>query len=401
MHSPFLPQSIEPFVREPVMIRARPRSLRRPLALAGGLALLAIVFLSGTWVGYHERWPFGLIHRARSVLHLRRSVAVLPARLRGVDLGRTITVASAADVETRRRQVQAVIWGDAPLPLTRLPTVEAGITDRRWQPTPGVARIDRLTITLPGGVHSVAYHFIPAGRAHSTLLIFHQGHSGDFLGSRDTISRLVSRGYPVIALAMPLLGLNDRPTARMAGGDDVLIESHNQMALLDYPLQYFIEPVVVAVNYARGRLGAAEVGMIGISGGAWTTTVAAAVDPRIRFVFPVAGSLPLTLRSRSWERDGGDFEQLYPPLLRVASYLDLYVLGATGEGRQQLMIYNDEDPCCFAGSRAALFAPSVTRRVRELGTGRFDLLVDRNDEHSLSDAGLDRIFATLESSPPG
>jgi dienelactone hydrolase len=246
-------------------------------------------------------------------------------------------------------------------------------------------------------VRSIAYHFVPAGPARSTLLIYHQGHLGDFVASRATISRLASRGYPVIALAMPLLGMNDRPTVRLAGGDEMLVESHDQMGLLDHPLQYFVEPVVVAVNYARERLGAARVGMIGISGGAWTTTVAAAVDPRIGFVFPVAGSLPLALRSRSWVRDGGDFEQIYPPLLRVASYLDLYVMGAAGEGRRQLMIYNDEDPCCFAGARAALFAPAVTRRVRELGAGRFDLVVDRNDEHSLSAAGLDRIFAALES----
>lgn len=379
---------------ETVAVRARPRvRVAWVLLAAATLAASALIFLLGMWTGYQQRWPFHLIHRARSALRLRSSVAAVPAHLRSIDLDRTFTITSREDAVARRGQVTEVIWGRAALPLDRLPAVEAGIDDPRWRETPGVSRIDRLNIALDGGVHSVAYHFVPRGSPRSTLVIFHEGHGGDFITSRETIEYLVTHGYPVIALAMPLLGMNDRPTIPVAGGQTYQITSHNQMGLLDHPLRYFVEPVVVAVNYALGPLGSRRVAMLGVSGGGWTTTLAAAVDERIRFVFPVAGSLPIVLRA---PRDHADFEQAYPPLLRVASILDLYLLGAYGEGRRQLMIYNDEDPCCFAGTRAELFRPALARRVAALGAGRVDLWVDRHAEHTASRDALDRIRESME-----
>ena len=45
--------------------------------------------------------------------------------------------------------------------------------------------------------------------------------------------------------------------------------------------------------------------MVSISGG-WTTTVYAAIDPRVTRSYPVAGSLPIPLRVDV--RDWGDWE---------------------------------------------------------------------------------------------
>ena len=44
-------------------------------------------------------------------------------------------------------------------------------------------------------------------------------------------------------------------------------------------------------------LGYKRVVMVGLSGGGWTTTVAAAIDPRIDLSIPVAGSLPFAMRT--------------------------------------------------------------------------------------------------------
>lgn len=55
-------------------------------------------------------------------------------------------------------------------------------------------------------------------------------------------------------------------------------------------MRFFIEPVVLAVNYAKA-LGYDEIVMLGLSGGGWTTTVSAAVDSRIKLSIPVAGSV--------------------------------------------------------------------------------------------------------------
>ena len=63
----------------------------------------------------------------------------------------------------------------------------------------------------------------------------------------------------------------------------------------DHPLRYFIEPVVLTANWAVAQ-GYADINMAGLSGGGWTTTVAAAIDKRITASFPIAGSVPCSLR---------------------------------------------------------------------------------------------------------
>ena len=44
----------------------------------------------------------------------------------------------------------------------------------------------------------------------------------------------------------------------------------------DYTMRYFIEPVALVAAYAK-KLGYKHVVMLGLSGGGWTTTVAASV----------------------------------------------------------------------------------------------------------------------------
>ena len=73
-------------------------------------------------------------------------------------------------------------------------------------------------------------------------------------------------------------------------------------------IRFFVEPVVLTINYAIGVLGYSSVLMMGKSGGGWTTTLAAALDPRIGASFAVAGSLPLRFQPRQW-----DFEQRDEP----------------------------------------------------------------------------------------
>jgi hypothetical protein len=95
----------------------------------------------------------------------------------------------------------------------------------------------------------------------------------------------------------------------------------------------------------------ASVQMIGLSGGGWTTTVYAAIDPRVTRSHPVAGSLPFSLRGAAPNVTSsvGDREQrrdTLPGFYGAAAYLDLYVMAATGPGRRQLQILNRFDPCC-------------------------------------------------------
>ena len=114
-------------------------------------------------------------------------------------------------------------------------------------------------------------------------------------------------------------------------------------------MKYFIEPVVLAVNHAINQLGYKHVVMLGLSGGGWTTTLAAAIDPRIAVSFPTAGSIPFEMKVGPYgSSDKGDYEQLAArPIYSVCNYTCMYVLAGADSGRAQVQLLHDHDPCCF------------------------------------------------------
>ena len=137
---------------------------------------------------------------------------------------------------------------------------------------------------------------------------------------------------------------------------------HNEMfAKLGPPVlvggslfRFFLEPVVQNINYFRSVTpDAKDVTMIGLSGGGWTTSMAAAVDTRIKLSIPVAGSAPLYIQNRI--HSGPDEEQVYTPLYDeriapdgsgggVATWLEIYALGGYGAGRRQIMVTIPGEP---------------------------------------------------------
>ena len=119
--------------------------------------------------------------------------------------------------------------------------------------------------------------------------------------------------------------------------------------------------------------------MVGLSGGGWTTVVYAAIDPRIQRSYPIAGSVPEHLRGVV-PKSQGDFEQTLPGL--AVGYLDLYVMATSG-GREQIQLFNRQDPCCFSGDLPYTYRDVVRREAVALG-GWFDVVVSQHDAHDLS-----------------
>jgi pimeloyl-ACP methyl ester carboxylesterase len=154
---------------------------------------------------------------------------------------------------------------------------------------------------------------------------------------------LLADGYTVAAMRMPLF--QSPSHCGLTGVHDKLFDVPLKEGS---PLKFFLEPIARTINYLlKENADLKEVDMVGLSGGGWTTTVYAAIDPRIIKSFPVAGSLPLYLRGSNYNHD---LEQYFAPIYRVAGYKDLYVLGASGEGRFQVQILNRYDDCCFASN---------------------------------------------------
>jgi len=72
------------------------------------------------------------------------------------------------------------------------------------------------------------YHFIPKNSNHR-LVIYHQGHRGDFIHGKELIAALLNEGYEVAVFCMPLLGLNNQPTIDDARIGRLKITSHDHM----------------------------------------------------------------------------------------------------------------------------------------------------------------------------
>jgi len=316
------------------------------------------------------------------------------------EINNLIDIYNEDDILHKRNKLIQYIWKQKELPNLESPVIETNIIDNRYSNLETVKQIDKLTINMTYKVNSVAYHF-HALEPNNKLVIYHESHTGDFIKGYDTIKKLLSNGYDVVALSMPLLGMNNQPEIEIFEKGLVKFTSHNQFKLLDNKsfssIKYFIEPVLVAINYAE-TLDYKEINMVGVSGGGWTTVLASAIDPRISKSYSIAGTYPLYLRSKQCgENIPGDYEQTDSNLYKNANYLELYVLDSYGSGRRHTQIINVYDPCCFSGRKYKSYESIVSRRMELLDEGDFTIFADdTHNKHTLSETGLDFIIRDLE-----
>ena len=301
-----------------------------------------------------------------------------------------ITLTNTMDVETRRQELVAYIWGQDGWPTNRelsllLTNCPAKEYNALRNPDGNLARVDLYACPLlvEAGLNSCIYHFLPI-RSNGRLFIVHTGHFSGGFWEQDVdlnnggvppglmIPALLEEGYSVLAIDMPLFtaGLGFPQHARLQDGQEVDLYNHDDMfRFFDRPMRYFIEPVITALNTVQAKYNYRRIYMTGLSGGGWTATVCPAVDPRIERSFPVAGSVPNYLRI-GYE-GVGDYEQDDPGLFGIVNYEELYVMDAFGTNRCHLQILNLYDSCCFWGTRYTNWVDSVTAAVDGLGSGSY------------------------------
>jgi hypothetical protein len=376
------------------------RLTRRGLLSGLGAATAARVF----GMPYASAGPCGAPAPPRPVARVNREIAArhgaeyrtMPQAAVGVDADSLITVQSAADVAARRARLIAYVWKGAGLP-TRLPRVRTGVSVPPLASLPHVHRVDELSVPLTYGMSSRVFHALPRPPGNGQVAVYHNGHGEPAGAMLATVAALLQRGYSVLVLAMPFMHWNAPPGRGAASHDFARRESARFSALT-----FFLDPVAVAVNHAVAVHRPASVQMIGLSGGGWTTTVYAAIDPRVTRSYPVAGSLPFYLRGAAPNvtSSAGDWEQrrdTLPGFYGAAGYLDLYVMAAAGPGRRQLQILNRFDPCCFSGVGHRSYAPAVAQRAGLIGGG-WDLLEDAtHDQHTISPYALSVILHDLDA----
>ena len=291
------------------------------------------------------------------------------------------------------------IWKQKNPTTSEFLLIENNIVDERYNDLENLNKIDKLTIEMEYGVNSIAYHFIPI-EDNGKLIIYHQGHRGDFFEGKTTIEYFLKNNFSVVAFSMPLLGMNSQPIIEHTNFGNFKIQSHNQLELLENdnfsPIKFFIEPIIVTLNYLENNYNFNSYHMVGISGGGWTATLAAAIDDRILETYSVAGSYPFFLRSDP--KNFGDYEQHHLELYQKSNYLDLYILASVGDERKFIQIFNKYDPCCFSGESFKEYENEIKNIVNNLGSGHFDIyLDDSHKEHIISDKTLEIIINEISS----
>jgi hypothetical protein len=294
------------------------------------------------------------------------------------------------------------LWPNSNTPFTIFPSkVETNISDVKYSDLSNLKQINEITITMDHNLNSIAYLFLPT-QSNNELMIYHQGHSGDFFNGKSIIQKFLNDGYPVLALSMPLLGMNNQPIIENENFGKIQLSSHNHFQLIDNPtfssMKYFVEPVIVSLNHISQNYNFQIFRMIGISGGGWTTTVVSAIDDRIKHSYSVSGSIPIFLRTSP--SDLGDYEQINSDFYNIANYLELYILSSYGDDRRYIQIFNYYDPCCFSGDNYKIYVDIIRDKLKEIGSGYFfAYLDDTHLEHKISDFAIELIIEDINSNP--
>jgi hypothetical protein len=317
-----------------------------------------------------------------------------------------VTIRRSEDINAKRGDLINFIWGKSGFPVHKLPSSITRNVESPVQFLENLQRVDEIHVAMDENEKHVAeqglgYHFI-AQRTNHNLVVVHHGHdcyldgswdplsdTGPGYGLQRTINGLLVDGYSVLAVFMP----RNQPATPDYPPNCLKSDEHHIMfeiqLLSGSPMKFFLEPVVVCLNYLQLKSSEdkfpayEEFNMVGISGGGWTTTVYSAIDPRIAFSFPVAGSTPL-YPIHEYPNDGhGDDEQNWPDFYKIAGYLDLYVMGSYGRGRKQVQILNRRDATFGPADGTAWvdairsYESEVRQTLDQLGSGgSFRLEID-------------------------
>jgi len=309
------------------------------------------------------------------------------------DIDSLIDINNEQDIFNKRNSLIDFIWTGKEFPHGKIPDIiENNILDPKYNDLSNLKQINKFEIIMDYKINSIAYHFIPV-ESNNVLIIYHQGHLGDFINGKKTIQFFLNEGYSVIAFSMPLMGMNEQPIIVLSNSNSKQFQSHDQLHLLESdnlsPIKFFVEPIALTLNYFDEKYDYNSYNMIGISGGGWVTVLYSAIDDRILESYSVAGSYPLFLRDT---RDIGDYEQKIPELYQIANYLELYILSSYGDNRKLIQIFNEKDPCCFSGKKISTYQDNIIKKLNKLGNGTFDIVLDdTHEEHKISEHALNII----------
>ena len=360
------------------------------------IVLIGIVFIFGLIVGVYKIFPYEILDSSLDSIK-EEAPTENNQFITQSDLNTLVRIDGKSDIEKKRNDLTEFFWNVGSLQRVQhdgqLPEIESDIYDSRYNDLQNLKRIDKLIVEMEYGIDSVSYLLLPE-ESNQKLILYHHGHDGDFILGSDTIQFFLERNFTVLAMTMPLVGMNNQPIVGIDGFGEMKLISHDQFNLLEKnkfnPMKLFINPIQVNLNYLDKEYDFKRYSIIGLSGGGWIGLVYSAIDDRISDSFSIASSLPFYLRVDA--RDVGDYEQTNVNLYKITNYLELYILAGYGDDRKHIQIFNKNDPCCYSGIGYESYEFFIKDKLVELGKGSFQILIDdTHNEHKISDTMLEYI----------
>ena len=377
--------------------------MRNRILIPSLIVLMGIIFIYGLSVGVYKIFPYEALDSSLDIIIEEKAIEDNQFIVQA-DLDSLIKIDDEEDIDQKRNELIEFFWNVGSIQhfdnitfRPQLPEVESDISDSRYNNFQNLKRIDKLTVEMEYGINSVSYLFTPE-KSNEKLILYHHGHAEDFLSGEDTIQFFLDRNFTVLAMTMPLMGMNNQPVVEIDGLGEMKLISHNQFQLLEAnnfnPMKLFLDPIEINLNFVEKEYDFNRYSIVGLSGGGWTAVVYSAIDDRISDSFSVAGSMPFYLRVS--ERDIGDYEQSNIDLYKITNYLELYVLSAYGDDRKHIQIFNKNDPCCYSGNGYESYEFFIQDKLLQLGEGNFQIFIDDTHiQHKISNTVLEYIAKNI------
>jgi hypothetical protein len=289
-----------------------------------------------------------------------------------------------------RKVLQNAIWGTSNFEEVRhryegkgppLAIPYAGRVD-------ATAQVQSFLVPIASTIFSRVSWFVRPDHVPGRYAIYHEGHGESAVSSGATvINWLLNNGWQVLALDMPLEGVNEEDRTSP-------LYDHDSFATLDngdaVALKWFFIPLVAVTNWIEEdykKEGNPTVMLVGRSGGGWTAFTYAAMDTRVDISVNIAGGAPLStlLDSTAFNRLAPHYEAQPDFVYDQVSLTDIMLTAGTAA---DFFFYSEFDPCCYR------FSPRNTwirylQSLSDTPSGKqYEVFLDQSPLHGLSPQGL-------------
>ena len=232
---------------------------------------------------------------------------------------------------------KAAQWRDAETRVEWLDTIEGG---------PGY-RIKKLRYEVLPGLWTAALLYEPEKLDGKVPVILNvNGHSAEGKVYNPKQHRCINQAKRgMLALNVEWLGMGQLRT------DGFTHYKMNQIDLCGASglAPFFLEmkrgiDILLSLEHADPQ----RLAVTGLSGGGWQTITISSLDPRVKLSVPVAGYSSFITRTEHL-KDLGDSEQTPCDLATLVDYTHMTAMMAP---RPTLLIYNQDDNCCFEAKYA-------------------------------------------------